>query len=36
VLARLILSAADWVNAFSYSEAYPDEIETAIREQEEA
>ncbi len=30
------LSAADLVNAFSYAEAYPDEIERAIREQEEA
>lgn len=30
------LSTADLVNAFSYAEAYPDEIETAIREQEEA
>lgn len=28
--------AADLVNAFSYAEAFPDEIETAIREQEEA
>jgi uncharacterized protein (DUF433 family) len=30
------LSATDLVNAFSYSEAYPDEIERAIIEQEEA
>ena len=30
------LSAADLVNAFSYTEAYPDEIERAILEQEEA
>jgi hypothetical protein len=36
VLPRLVLSAADWVNAFSYTEAYPDEIEIGIREQEEA
>ena len=28
------LSAADLVNAFSYAEAYPDEIETAIQENE--
>jgi uncharacterized protein (DUF433 family) len=28
------LSAADLVNAFSYAEAYPDEIETAIIENE--
>lgn len=30
------LSAADLVNAFSYAEAYPDEIERAIIQQEEA
>ncbi len=30
------LSAADLVNAFSYAEAYPDEIERALLEQEEA
>lgn len=30
------LRAADLVNAFSYAEAYPDEIETAILAQEEA
>jgi uncharacterized protein (DUF433 family) len=30
------LSAVDLVNAFSYAEVYPDEIERAIREQEEA
>lgn len=30
------LSAADLVNAFSYAEAYPDEIEIAIQKQEEA
>ena len=30
------LSAVDLVNAFSYAEAYPDEIERAIQEQEEA
>ena len=30
------LSAADLVNAFSYADAYPDEIERAIQEQEEA
>ena len=30
------LSAADLVNAFSYADAHFDEIETAIREQEEA
>ena len=29
------LCAADLVNAFSYAEAYPDEIETAIQENEE-
>ena len=29
------LCAADLVNAFSYAEAYPDEIERAIRENEE-
>ena len=29
------LCAADWVNAFSYAEADPDEIETAIQENEE-
>ena len=30
------LRAADSANAWAYAEAYPDEIETAIREQEEA
>lgn len=30
------LSAADLVNAFSYADAHFDEIETVIREQEEA
>ncbi|MEG4854455.1 DUF433 domain-containing protein [Microcoleus sp. B5-D4] len=30
------LRAADLANAWAYAEAYPDEIETAIREQEEA
>jgi len=30
------LSAADLVNAFAYADAHPDEIERAIREQEEA
>ncbi len=30
------LSAADLVNAWAYAEAHPDEIETAIRENEEA
>jgi uncharacterized protein (DUF433 family) len=29
------ICAADLVNAFSYAEAYPDEIETAIQENEE-
>jgi uncharacterized protein (DUF433 family) len=29
------LCAADLVKAFSYAEAYPDEIETAIQENEE-
>jgi len=29
------LCAADLVNAFSYAEAYPDESETAIQENEE-
>lgn len=36
MLVRLLLSAADLVNAFSYTEADPDEIETPMREQEEA
>jgi len=30
------LSAADLVNAFSYADTHFDEIETAIREQEDA
>lgn len=30
------LSAADLVNAWAYAEAHPDEIEGAIREQDEA
>ncbi|MBW4499948.1 MAG: DUF433 domain-containing protein [Scytonema hyalinum WJT4-NPBG1] len=30
------LSAADLVNVWAYADAYPDEIETALREQEEA
>ncbi|TAH25727.1 MAG: hypothetical protein EAZ09_01745 [Oscillatoriales cyanobacterium] len=30
------LSAADLVNVWAYSEAYPDEIESAIRQQDEA
>jgi uncharacterized protein (DUF433 family) len=30
------LSAADLVNAWVYAEAYPEEIEAAIREQDEA
>ena len=30
------LSAADLVNVWAYAEAYPEEIEIAIREQEEA
>ncbi|NER97047.1 MAG: DUF433 domain-containing protein [Symploca sp. SIO1B1] len=30
------LSAADLVNVWAYAEAHPEEIETALREQEEA
>lgn len=30
------LSAADLVNVWAYAEAYPEEIKTAIREQDEA
>jgi len=30
------LTAADLVNAWAYADAYPEEIETAIRENEEA
>lgn len=30
------LTAADLVNVWAYAEAHPDEIETALREQEEA
>ncbi|CBN57261.1 MULTISPECIES: DUF433 domain-containing protein [Kamptonema] len=30
------LAAADLVNAWAYADAYPEEIETAIRENEEA
>jgi hypothetical protein len=28
--------AADWVNVWAYAEAYPDEFESAIRQQDEA
>ena len=30
------IGAADLVNVWAYAQAYPDEVETSIREQEEA